>query len=106
MAINKRLDPKNLFRTVKVDGVKETNFLADPPLNYEFETVQSVFMIERKHVGRPDVISNEVYGDTAFDWVIMLANDIDDPFEDIKVGDTIVLPEVTEIFDFLDRFSR
>ncbi len=42
--------------------------------------------------GRPDLISYSIYGTTANWWVICVANDIIDPFEELKAGNKIKLP--------------
>ncbi len=42
--------------------------------------------------GRPDLLSYEVYGTTDYWWVICLANDIIDPFEQFKAGKQIKVP--------------
>jgi hypothetical protein len=42
--------------------------------------------------GRPDLISHSIYGTTANWWVICVANDIIDPFEELKAGNKIKLP--------------
>ena len=43
---------------------------------------------------RPDLISNLFYGTPANWWLILEANNIDDPFEGLNVNDRIVLPGV------------
>ena len=42
--------------------------------------------------GRPDLISNSVYGTPYMWWVICVANNISDPFEQLKAGKQIKLP--------------
>lgn len=105
MSINKRLDPQNYFDEVEVYGAKETNLLDRIPLDYEFDTLSGVFRIKSRHVGRFDIISDEAYGDSAFDWILMLANNIDDPHA-VEAGQEIELPEIDEIFDFLEQYRR
>lgn len=43
-------------------------------------------------VHRPDSISNIFYDTPNFDWLIMLVNNISDPFEGFNVGDVIKVP--------------
>ncbi len=42
---------------------------------------------------RPDLISNLFYGNASYWWLIMLVNNIADPFEGLNVGDRILLPK-------------
>ena len=42
--------------------------------------------------GRPDLIANEFYGDSTYWWIICVANNISDPFEQLKAGKLIKLP--------------
>lgn len=42
--------------------------------------------------GRPDLISYDVYGTSTYWWLICTANNIIDPFEQLKAGKTIKLP--------------
>jgi|TARA_R100000482_G_C5122625_1_gene146682 hypothetical protein len=45
--------------------------------------------------GRPDLISYHIYGTTENWWIICVANDILDPFEDLKAGNKIRLPIIS-----------
>jgi len=42
---------------------------------------------------RPDLISNYFYGTTTKDWMIMMFNNIKDPFQELNVGDRILIPK-------------
>tara|TARA_R110000765_G_scaffold92610_1_gene174887 strand:- start:1729 stop:2025 length:297 start_codon:yes stop_codon:yes gene_type:complete len=42
--------------------------------------------------GRPDLISNDVFGTPNYWWLICTANNILDPFEELKAGKTIKIP--------------
>lgn len=43
---------------------------------------------------RPDLISNLFYDTVTKDWLIMMFNNIKDPFQELNVGDRILLPKV------------
>ncbi len=43
---------------------------------------------------RPDLISELFYDTPTYDWLIMMLNNIDDPFEGFNVGDRIFLPKL------------
>lgn len=41
---------------------------------------------------RPDLISDLFYGTVTKDWMIVMFNNIKDPFQQLNVGDKILLP--------------
>ena len=43
---------------------------------------------------RPDLISNIFYNTPSYWWLLMLVNNVADPFEDFNVGDRILLPKI------------
>lgn len=59
-----------------------------PSLPYNIGTVPPGY----EH--RPDLISDLFYNTVTLDWLILLFNGIDDPFENLNVGDTILIPKL------------
>jgi len=43
---------------------------------------------------RPDLISNLFYGNPTLDWLICYYNNISDPFNQLNVGDRILIPNI------------
>lgn len=43
---------------------------------------------------RPDLISNYFYETTTKDWLLLMFNNIKDPFQELNVGDRILIPRV------------
>lgn len=43
---------------------------------------------------RPDLISNLFYDTVTKDWLILMFNNIKDPFQELNVGDRILLPKI------------
>ena len=43
---------------------------------------------------RPDLISDIFYSTPEYWWLIMLFNNITDPFEELNVGDRILIPKL------------
>jgi hypothetical protein len=49
--------------------------------------------IDDKMAGRPDLISNDIYGTTLFKWVLILFNNVTNPFSGWpRTGTTIEAP--------------
>jgi len=53
-----------------------------------------------KYVGRLDLLSYKVYGTPYLWWVIALANDIMDPFDQTAVGNLLMIPDIADVYDF------
>ena len=43
---------------------------------------------------RADLISNLFYGTPSLDWVILWVNSISDPFQQLNVGDRVVIVDI------------
>lgn len=57
---------------------------------YEYE----VAFVPAGYQHRPDLISDIFYGTAANFWLILLVNNISDPFEGLNVGDRILIPKI------------
>lgn len=71
------------------DSVSLSNYLAS------LESVQiEVGTIPPGYEHRPDRISELFYGTVTKDWMLVMFNNIKDPFQELNVGDTILLPMI------------
>ena len=43
---------------------------------------------------RPDLISDLFYDTVTKDWLILMFNNIKDPFQELNIGDRILLPKI------------
>lgn len=66
----------------------QPNFLSKRPPEGDI----GVFRVTSAVEGRPDLISNQVYGTPLFDWVIISFNGVVDTLNWPKAGDTIEYP--------------
>ncbi len=60
----------------------------------------SYYTIKYGDIGRPDLISQRVYGTVKYWWIICKFNQIDDVWNDIKAGVSIKLPNIQDIKEF------
>ena len=67
-------------------GFDMTEF--DLETSYDFDIAYVIAGYEH----RPDLISDIFYGTPEYWWLIMVYNNIDDPFEGLNVGDQIKVP--------------
>lgn len=61
------------------------------------ENIDSLFNYEIGYIPvgaahRPDLISNVFYNSPSYWWLLMLVNNVTDPFEGFNVGDRILIP--------------
>ena len=90
-----RLGADDVIHKSKIIKSISTNVVA----NDTVENLDTVFEYEVAFVPagyehRPDLISDLFYDTPGNDWLILLANNIDDPFEGLNVNDRIILPKV------------
>ncbi len=94
--IDKRSRYKNGVTTIRHKGVVVTTSLN----SQNYEDFSSSLPSKAGEVGyipagfehRPDLISDAFYSDPSKWWLIMEANNIDDPFESLETRDRIIVP--------------
>ena len=84
------------YRTLKHKGKSVKNIVTSK----SWENIHTLFgnipanltKVPSGMEGRPDLIANEFYGDSSYWWIICVANNISDPFEQLISGKLIKLP--------------
>tara|TARA_R110002051_G_scaffold40372_3_gene84083 strand:+ start:8035 stop:8328 length:294 start_codon:yes stop_codon:yes gene_type:complete len=69
-------------------NIEYQNFVENLDNAFEYEEV--MVTPEVKH--RPDLISSAFYDSVELDWLVLLCNNISNPFQGLNVGDRIRLP--------------
>lgn len=59
------------------------------------------YQIEAKYHLQPDLLAHDLYGTTKAEWIILLMNNIENPFVDFVAGKTIRLITPTRTKRFL-----
>jgi hypothetical protein len=80
-------------------SVKVTTTVGHPYHDYVAQNSSTVYtsrvgFIPVGYEHRPDLISNLFYGTPSFWWLIMLVNNVSDPFEGLNVNDRILIPNI------------
>lgn len=95
-----------IFKNHYSQGVEEVSHrgksLATSFNSLSFESLLESFKAMPFEVGfipagyqhRPDMISDLFYNTPTFDWLIMMFNNIKDPFQELNVNDRILIPKV------------
>jgi len=76
-------------KLVKADSEAIYNFLE----SINLEKVEVVY-IPAGYEHRPDLISEYFYNTVKNDWIIMMYNNISDPFQQLNVGDRLLIPQI------------
>jgi hypothetical protein len=63
-----------------------------------------VVEVSERYIARPDLISNDVYGDTIYTDLICKLNGISNPFE-LNKGMLLIIPSIDNIMDFMKTVS-
>lgn len=86
---------------VQVLHKNKTMFTTTGSLTYDkfIEKIEDKFEYDIGYIPagaqhRPDIISQVFYGSVAYWWLIMIVNNISDPFEGLNVGDQIKIPKI------------
>lgn len=81
---------RNVRTTTIFNSKKFDSILGDLENYYEYE----VGYVPEGYEHRPDLISNVFYGTPKNWWLLMLVNNITDPFEGFFVNQKIVIPKM------------
>tara|TARA_R110000824_G_C15103662_1_gene666492 strand:+ start:832 stop:1140 length:309 start_codon:yes stop_codon:yes gene_type:complete len=84
---------------VRHRGVTVTTIVNSPVFDSIIKNMKSAYdyevgFIPEQVKHRPDLISNDFYGSPKNWWLLMLVNNITDPFEGFKTKERIVIPKV------------
>lgn len=81
---------RNAVTTTIVGSNVYDNIIVNLRNSYEYE----VGYVPNGFEHRPDLISNVFYGTPKNWWLLMLVNNITDPFEGFKVNERILIPKI------------
>jgi len=56
--------------------------------------------IKMTDIYRPDLLAIRIYGNISFWWYLLKVNSIDDYWNDIEIGQDIIVPDPQDIRDF------
>jgi len=96
-----RISERRLAYDFDPDKLKDYNYLLSRFNQEFFKLPYFIREISRSDVGRPDLISYEVYGDTDFWHYILLFNSIADPINGLVKGTDIKIPMLDHLSNWL-----
>lgn len=96
-----RLDRTNFYNKFDVNGVKESDLVYNNWGLFELKRPIVFCQISRSFIGRPDLISYRYFGVIDYWWIILKINNIDDPWNDLVLGNQIMIPDANDIEDWI-----
>lgn len=88
------------YEQVSVNGIPELDYLTNTLSNFQMNYPVSYYTVTSGDLGRPDLISNAVYGDVGYWWLILMVNEVIDPFNGLTVGQNLIIPSLLDIYAF------
>jgi len=62
--------------------------------------------IKRQDLLRPDLLAIKIYGNMSLWWILLKVNNIDDCWNEMDIGQDIIVPHVDDISDFVLAAKR
>jgi hypothetical protein len=96
----------NMYTKQITNGIDELDisnnimdlFKVTKPLRY--------YQVGRYEDQRPDLICDNIYGNTDYWWILVQFNDIVDVFTELKEGMVLKVPSVKDINEFINKARR
>ena len=99
-----------MFRTDFYNKVTNSGITEYDWLNNNISKFVTVYPVSYYRVGeadimRPDLISWRVYGTEAYWWLILSYNKVQDPLNELTVGQLLKIPNKIDIYEFYKKYS-
>jgi len=86
------------------DDVDELDFLWNSLSEFKMNYIPTYYRVAGDDLLRPDMISYKCYGVVEFWWIILLVNNIENPFTDLEEGAILTIPNRLDIYDFQKQY--
>ena len=95
----------NFFNTVNIGNGLEYDHL-DTTLNrFVMNYPVEYYRITAGDVMRADLLSYKNYGTVKYWWIICYVNGIQNPLDDIEVGQLVKIPNILDIYSFYKGYA-
>jgi hypothetical protein len=94
----------NFYNKLVVDGIEELDFLWNSLSEFEMQYRPEYYRVKSSDLLRPDIISYKCYGSVDYWWIILLVNNITNPFTDLVEGIILTIPSKLDIYNFQKKF--
>jgi len=94
------------YSRIVVDGIPQLDHL-DTTIT-EIPTIfgNTYYTVAEFDIGRIDRISHINYGTSEYWWIICIANNISNPFEELELGRTLIIPSTGDIHEYYRKNKK
>jgi hypothetical protein len=90
----------NFLHKNDVDGINENDLVTNVLNKSEFKRPRTYYTISKQDLNRPDLISLKTLNSMSYWWIIMKLNDIEDPLNELEIGQSIQIPNIRDVEEF------
>ena len=95
----------NFYSISTTGDERELDFLYNNLTKFKMNYPAGYYLVHEDDLMRPDLISYKLYGTVKYWWLVMMVNGIGDIFTELKVGLTLQIPNVLDIFGFYKKYN-
>jgi hypothetical protein len=101
------MDNRFLYQEkVIVDNIPERDYLDNTLSTFRMRRQSSNYRIIQEDLQRPDLIAHKVYDNVNLWWFICFINQIVNPFDELVVGEVLIIPSIFDLWDFWDTHKK
>lgn len=89
---------------ILINGKEEFDLVSNSIVSFKFKRQKSFYRVKEEDIQRPDLICIKMYDDVSMMnawWIIMYINEIHDIWNDMTVGDLLIIPDKQDVNDFV-----
>ena len=92
--------------TVATNRLNKNFILLRRPLELSEDQGDTFFTVTQEVLKRPDLISQNFYGDANYWWVIYEFNGIKDPLFELKMGQILRIPDISRVLEAISKLEE
>jgi len=96
-----RYTRSNFYEKEVIEGVNECDFLRSKISRFKIKRPTKYYTITYDDLMRPDLLSFKLYGKQDYWWLLLYANNVIDPWNELQENDVIQVPDEQDILDWL-----
>lgn len=100
MPLNNSSDRNSLTPKAFVDSNREFDYLSAKEYEFPKNSVEQTLIVSDRFLYRLDYVSFLVYGTVNLWWFIALRNNIINQMTDMRLGQTLFIPPISDYYDF------
>lgn len=93
----------NFLKKYNIDGVIENDLVSNALDGFQFKRPRTFYTVSQQDINRPDLISLKTLNSMAYWWIIMKLNNIEDPLNDLEIGQSLQIPSIQDVEEFFIR---